>query len=395
MQTAIQDDSWLRETADIILYSTGGEVTPARRFAERHLELLAPAEAELVAGRLDVLGVCNLPAAPAGFDRPLLRTARYADGVREVVAKRGGTRSAYLPAGQIKIKACRPEAATFPHWDLDDDFALQVGEIPFGVMTPEGVMREILAHCFEHHHGLPSAGRPLAIFDYRPEGAAGDASLGLSLVSHVPGDERVESFIDCGGLTLHDVIRLARRGLLAGDEVALRGLARQAFVEAKADLLIRCNFGGGFRGLLNSNIGNDVIRDGRLHSICDFDTFHLHPLPAAGDGEAIRRFTIRAYVELIKSSLPFIAWLELGEAPREAVHRALAGHYRTHSTLCQAYTRRFLERAADLGWEPRELSRSIDAAFATPIAFELLQELIPNSHTAPEVKPTSHYVPHN
>jgi hypothetical protein len=388
MQSAIDDDSWLRDTTDLVLYSTGGEVISPRAFAERHLALLAPAETALVAGRLDLLD-----AGTAGFDRPLLRTARYADGAREVAARRGGTRSAYLPAGQIKLKACRPEAATFPHWELDDDFSLHVGEIPFGVMTPEGVMREILAHCFEHHHGMPSAGRPLAVFDYRPEGAA--AGLGLSLASHVPGDERVESFIDCGGRTLHDVVRLARRGLLAGGEVALRGLSRQAFVEAKADLLIRCNFGGGFRGLLNSNIGNDVIRDGRLHSICDFDTFRLHPLPAAGDGEAIRRFTLRAYVELIKSSLPFIAWLELGEAPREAVQSALAGHYRTHSTLYHAYTRRFLERAADLGWEPRELSRAIDAAFATPIAFELLQELIPNSHTAPGVKTTSHYVPHN
>ena len=395
MQTPLDDDRKLRETEDIVLYSTAGSVTPARAFAERHLGLLDPEEAALVAGGLD-----RLADGPAGFERPLLRTPRYADGALEVPAKRGGTRSAYLPEGQIKIKACRPEATTFPHWELDDDFALEVGQIPFGVMTPEGVMREILAYCFEQRQGLPSAGRPLVVFDYAADGNGdGDGgSLGLSLVSHVPGDERVERFIDCGGRTLHDLVRQRRRGLLpAGREVELRGISRQDFVERKAGLLARFNFGGGFRGLLNSNIGNDVIRDGRLHSICDFDTFHRQALPAADDREGVRRFTLRAYVELIKSSLPFVDWLDFADADagREEVHRALAAYYREHGSLFHAYSRRFLRRAADLGWDAPLVAGAIDEALATPIAFELLQELIPNSFTAPGVKATSHYVPHN
>lgn len=387
MQIPIEDDHWLREPEELLLYSAEGRVRSPREFAREHLTLLAPAEATLVAEGLEAL-----VAEPAEFDRPLLRTARYADGERQVPARRGGARSAYLLArSEIKIKGCRPEAATFPHWDLDDRFELHVGTIPFGVMTAEGVMRELLAHCFEHHHGLPRAGRPLAVFEYV---SVEDGPLGFALVSQVPGDARLERFIDCDGLTLHDLIRRKRRGLPVGGEVKLRDLDRRALVERKAALLAAYNFGGGFRGLLNSNIGNDVIRDGRLHSICDFDTFRRVSVPAAADRRGIWLFTIHTFIELLKSSLPFVDYLDFDGVARERIHAELADHYRGNGSLFQAYELRFRRCAKDRGWPPDLVSEAINEALATPIAFELLQELIPNSHTARQVKLTSHYTPH-
>ena len=386
MQSPIDDAQWLRESADITLYSTAGRVIPPQEFAHRHRHLLAPSEDALLGAELE-----HLSNDPPEINRPLLRTPRLADGALTLAARRGGARSAYLPDRDFKIKACRPEETTFPHWELDENFELQVGEIPFGVMTRTGILRELLASCFEHHHGLPSTGRHLAVFEYGPE----DGSMGAALLSHVPGDQRVELFIDTGDLTLHDVIRLARRGLLPGEEVELAGLSRQEFVRTKADRLLAYNFGGGFRGLLNSNIGNDVIRDGHLHSLCDFDTFRLLEVPQAGDDEAIRHFTLRAHVELIKSSLPFVTFLDLEGASRDEVHHALRTHYREHSTFFHEYTQGFRHRAEDLGWDPQIVAKAVDDAHSTPIAFELLQELVPNTWTASRVQVDSHYVPHN
>jgi hypothetical protein len=387
VQNSIAEDRRLRDAEDIVLYSTGGRVIAPRAFAASHLDLLDPLESALVAAELAAFSEDG-----AGFDRPLLRTELHADGELRVPARRGANRSAYLPERQIKIKACRPEDRMFPHWELDDGFALKVEEIPFGVLSAEGVMRELLASCFERRHGLPSTGRPLAIFEYAP---AGNGVLGYALVSHVPGDERVERFLDCDGLTLHGLILRKRSGRLESGEAKLRGLCRQAFVEAKADLLTAYNFGGGFRGLLNSNIGNDVIRGGALHSICDFDTFRCLPVPAASDREGIRRFTMSAFIELIKSSLPFIDYLDVDGRPREEIHGILARYYRDHSTLFHAYAQRFRIRASGLGWHPGLVDASVIEAHATRISFELLQELIPNSHTARGVQPTTLYIPHN
>ncbi len=395
MQTPIDDDRWLRATPDLVLYSAAGRVIPPRDFAAHHLGRLDPLEAMLVAAELEALGAETASASSLGLDRPLLRTERYADGARQVPARRGGARSAYLLAGEVKIKACRPEETTFLQWELDEGFGLRVGQIPFGVLTAEGVMRELLACCFERRHGLPSAGRPLAVFEYSPAAPEGNGVLGYALASHVPGDERAERFLDCDGRTLHDVIRLHRRGRLAGGEVKLQGLSREDFVAAKADLLATYNFGGGFRGVLNSNIGNDVIRDGRLHALCDFDTFRCLPVPAASDREGIRRFTLRAHIELLKSSLPFVDYLDVNGAPEAELHRALEARYRERSTMFHVYSLRFRKQAAGLGWDLELVAASVDEAFALPVSFEVLQELIPNSYNACKIQLTTHYVPHN
>lgn len=376
----------LLEAEDLLLHPAAGRVWPSRDFARRHLDLLAPAEAEVVDACAAALG-----DEDGGFERPLVRTARLAAGGPAVPAKRGGARSAYLPERQVKVKACRPEPASFPQWELDDGFALSVREIPFGVLTAEGAMREILAWCFERRQEMPSAGRPLAVFEYGEHGEAGYA-----LASLVPGDERVERFIDDGGATVHDLVRLARRGRLAPRQIGLAGLDEEAYVEAKADLLARLNFGGGFRGVLNSNVGNDVVRDGRLAALCDYDTFHLLPVPEAGDRDGARRFTMRAAIELLKSSLPIVDWVDQpDDGPGGPLHRALAERYRAASRVFAAYRRRFDEGAAARGWDRAMVAAAFDEALLLPIAFELLQELVPNPTTARAIKVDSHYVPHN
>lgn len=377
----------LRESREILLYSTGGRVVPARSFAAAHLHLLSPAEQRVVREHL-----ASLADEPPALGGPWVRTPRLADGRDQLPARRAGARSAYLPEAGIKLKACRPEEATFPEWELDEELRLQVNQIPFGVLTPGGAMREILAHCVLRHLGLPRAGRPLAVFEYT---ANGDRP-GCALVTAVPVDERLEARLDCGGLTLHDLVRRARCGRAPCREVRLSGLSRRRYVEAKVGLLLALNLAGGFRGVLNSNIGNDVIHRGELAALCDFDTFRLRPVPRAGEAQELRRFTLRCFIELLKSSLPLVGYVDLPPAAREEeLGPLLAAHYRAGSSLFRRYRRRFLEEAAARGWEPAAVRRHVEEALATPVARELLQELVPNAYTARRLKAESYYVPHD
>ncbi len=390
MQTRIAslDEIELLEAPDVTLYSTAGRVLSAREFARHHLGTLAPHERSLVADHLDAL-----PAPrPLPLARPVVRTAALADGGEELPARRSGARSALMPERGLKLKGCRPEPAEFPEWTLDDDFRLQVRRIPFGVLTAEGVARELLAHSFLVAHGLPRATTPVAVLEYGEGGA-----VGFALVSELASDERLESLLDCGGITLHRLLRLARAGDrlgLLGREVALSGIELGDYVARKAEMLVELNFHGGFRGVLNSNIGNDMIADGELVALCDFDDFFIRPRPQPGDERNLRRFVLQAFLELLKSSLPIVDYLPLDGASASEAHRALAACYRAESSLYRAYRDRFLERAGSLGWNLERVAGMIDEAFALEVAFELLQELVPNSLTLSRFTLKSVYVPH-
>lgn len=378
----------LREEREIQLYSTAGRVVPARSFAAARLDLLDTAEADLVRQ-----GLAELPDRPPALGGPWVRTPRLADGRRQLAARRAGARSAYLPAAGLKLKACRPEAAGFPEWGLGEDFELEVREIPFGVLTTAGAMRELLAYCFLCLHRLPAAGRPLAVFEYAGNGSD---TAGHALLTATPVDERLEARLDCRGLTLHDVVRRARAGDTRPREVRLAGMSRRRYVEDKVELLLGLHLHGGFRGLLNSNIGNDVVHRDRLLALCDFDTFRLRPLPAAGDASELRRFTCHCVIEVVKSSLPLIDFIDLQPTDGEAeLGPLLVARYRAGSRLFRRYRARFLAAAAARGWPLPALRRHFEEALALPVVRTVLQEIVPNAYTARRLDPESHYVPHD
>ena len=391
MQTQIDslDSLELQQSPEITLYSTAGRVVPVRRFARETLGRLSPHEQSIIHRQLDALpGPERLP-----FELPVLRTRSLADGREELPARRSGARSAFVPERHLKLKGCRPEKAEFPEWVLDDDFELQVRKIPFGVLEAEGAAREILSFCFLKAHRLPSAQTPVAVFEYGESGADGYA-----LISEVGSDERLESRLDCGGITIHRLLRLSgsgdRYGLL-GREVALRGIEHASYVRGKARMLADLNFHGGFRGVLNSNIGNDMVADSEVVALCDFDDFSVHQLPRRDNAPAIRRFVIRAILELLKSSLPIVDYLDLEDLDPGQAKRALAASYRARSSLFRAYADHLLERARERGWSARRVKSAIDEAFDLDVAFEILQELIPNSVTLSKFTLESCYVPHN
>ena len=378
----------LKEDEDVMLYSTDGNVISIAEFVQKNIGVLTSLEQRIVREQIDGLA----SSIPEHLTVPLLRTQKYANSDLEIQAKRAGARSAYIQDLGLKVKGCRPENTTFPEWGIDDEFNVRVDEVPFGVLTKEGVMREILAYCFMRKYHLPYSAEPVAVFEYKPQGRP----MNFALVASVGDDTRLESLIDCHGYSVGDIIKLKKEGRLGVEpDVWLGNVDLVDYPVRKAELLAKFNFNGGFRGILNSNIGNDVVRDDELFSICDFDTFRVVPIPQKNDKEGIRNFIIHCYTELIKSSTPFVDYIEFTDETKEQIHGTLADYYRQHSYLCQAYNCKVRYQARIRGWDSAHVETCINDAFKTAVSFELLQELIPNSFTLRNFKAESYYVPHN
>src|SRR3989344_5222902 len=98
-----------------------------------------------------------------------------------------------------------------------------------------------------------------------------------------------------------------KTGLLGnlGMEVEVNGINPNWYAYQKARQLTRMNFNGGFRDLLNSNIGNDILYQDGL-ALCDFDTFHVVDIPRVPNKDFLRKFILQSFVEAVKSSLPII-----------------------------------------------------------------------------------------
>jgi hypothetical protein len=370
----------------VTLRSAPGRVVPAASFVRERYDTFAPAEQALLERALsDQSEPCPLPD-------PLVRTAGGGDGRYELAARRAGRRSALLPGLGLRIKGCRPEPGDFPKWTLDDDFSLRRERIPFGSLDADGAAREILAACFLRANGLPAAAEPIAVFAY-----AGEAGGAHAVVSRFAGDERLESRLDANGLTTHSLLRASASGRCSGlgREIALRGVDACGYVAAKARLLAAMHFAGGFRGLLNSNIGNDVVAGDRLLALCDFDTFEVREIPAAGDEDDIRRFVISAMIEVAKSSLPFVDYLPLPRGDAAGAVRSLADYYRERSTLFRAYRDLLLRGVHERDWPESVVHAALDETFRLDVVFEILQELIPNPLTMGRFTGETPYAPHN
>jgi hypothetical protein len=378
----------LKTAEHVPLFRARGRVHSVRAFALAHLNRLSAHERSFIRPRVDALA----RHPPHNLRAPLTRSERLHDGTPGLIGVRQGARSAFIPGRGFKLKGCRPEPTTFPAWEIDDSCRVNITHIPFGALRLESVMREILGYCFLLAQGMTPTSVPLAVMEYADVGSDGR----FALVSRVLHDTRVESRLSCRGLTVHSLLRLYRAGRgtpALGGEVDLAGMDRARYVEAKSDLLLSLNRGGGFRGILNSNIGNDVVAGATLAGLCDFDTFVAWPVPAAGDSRAIRRFVVQATLELLKTSLPFVDFLELPES-REDAQRALARYYTSNSSVYHAYVGKLLGWASTIGWDRALVEEQIAAALSTAAAWELLKELVPNTLTFGEFTLQSWYVAH-
>lgn len=357
-----------------------GMVTSARAFAAR-TDGLALHEIATIARSADA--ICD--RVPDVVTTPWrLAVDGPADGAPRFAVD--GARSVHLAEHGLQIKACRPvddPSLAFIGEEVDPRTGqLVFSRLPFGVLTAEGVLREILAFAFAVQHKLPVLRRPVAVIDY------GQGRYALVLES--PPLRRLEAALSYPPLSLDDLLAAAVVGDRAEvpgiGEVQVAGVERAAFVEAKAEQLVRWHTAGGFRGILNSNIGNEVLLPEQKIALTDFDSFRELPLPSASP--ELEPFVLYALLEAVRSSLP-IAALALE-------HQRAAAVYQRYSSSFAAYVRVFRSAMSACGWSLEAIDRAVSRATSTE-AFEDItaDQLVTWRHLVQSYAPgASLYVPH-
>jgi hypothetical protein len=356
--------------ATVTVYEGKGDALSIRKFVEMHFDKTNLSDAEK-----GLLRDYELPdEVPEHVERVVTRAEWLKrEGSSPFTMKRAGERSAYSEEKRVKFKGCNPpeDQRTFPtELAFFGKEEVELGRVPFGILTAEQAIREILGHVFFAKHGLRTNIRPLCVYT---EGH------GFCLAEETQGESRLESFLDYQGLKISQLIEQDRlrkdmklEGCL-GTEIRLKGINVNRYAYEKARLLISMNFNGGFRGLLNSNIGNDVIRkdgDGGFElSLCDFDTFAVVQLPERPTEEFLKRFYLQSFVELAKSSLPII---DLAGDSREAVEK-----YCAISSIYGHYREEFFKKAGGLEWSDDMLRKIDEWAVSTPLFRRTVCEIVP------------------
>ena len=218
----------------VILRETSGDVYSIAEFVQQHAHRLESHERKIIDQERR-----RLPMdVPACITRPFRRAnvpTRAPDGA--IRALRAGGRSAYWKREHLHFKGCSPQPGlTFPIERLDfGSTELEHGTVPFGCLSAEGVMREILAHCFLSTLRLPIPHAPICVFEYRQR----QDTLGYCFVSRRESDARTEERLDYIGLSIRELIQIKAIErqfgvrVLKGD-VGYRGLNSRSYAEEKA-----------------------------------------------------------------------------------------------------------------------------------------------------------------
>jgi hypothetical protein len=390
--------------ATIPLYPVKGIISSVREFAENGSALLAPHEREFLLSRIDKLA--GREQIPAELDRCLAmsssiseRAQPYLEGIRS------GERSVLLPEMALQLKGCLPMATetSFPTELLPfDSDQIQRSTIPFGIMTGEAVMREILGNCFMEAHGLNHHIEPLCVWQYPTNDGADE----YCLVSRFRSRDRIEDFIEQPNCSVGDIIRWQEgseappRDMAIGSEIRLQGLNLWPYIEAKSRLICGMHLRGGFRGILNSNFGNDVLLD-ECHgsvplALCDFDTFFMVPVPDAPDAVFLEKFALHCLVEIIMGSLPILFHVKLPSdcTPKDQAE-ALGAVYFAKSSLWRAYRRHLFSEAKALGWDLSVFGKALEKACRAPACADVLStRVLNNQYFATMGRERKVYFPH-
>jgi hypothetical protein len=369
------------------LYACDGKVTPIREFTAANLGLLAYHEADLVEGELGFLA--DPDDIPEVFRKCMSRSREIATvPVPVMTAERSGARSAFVLATSLQLKGCRPmiNGETFPTEILHSgSLRITRSRIPFGVMTTEAVLREVLGYCFMRKHDLPLQATPLAVTTY----CYGNRSLGHSMLLKLKSEDRIESHLEDPQCSVREVINLqtgtgdtsSRPDCIVGSELRLKGVNVWKYVEAKGRILTAMHWRGGFRGILNSNIGNDVLicegNELQKLALADFDTFSILPVLADATRESLDSFVLHCLLEVVIGSLPIVQYVDLpADSPFELRADALGAVYFTKSSLWRTYYRHFLAEATAFGCDVPAVVESIERMRRTEAFADILSSRV-------------------
>jgi len=351
------------------LYPCAGTVFSVKEVVEAFCHVLARNEQKIVEHNW-------VDTVPPFLEKPLFMSFEVKDS-EGIPAERSGARSAYMKEKTMKLKGCRPKPGVeFPTWDLEFGVENAVtGKTGFGILSAENIMREILAFCFFEKYKIGILQNPLCVFEY--------AEGGYCLVLEKPKDERTEGNLNFFGLTIRDVIYIKflekKFGITVLEkDVTFEGIDQDWYAEQKSTILISMNFNGGFRGILNSNLGNDILYKDNLY-ICDFDTFKVVEIPENPSFEFLKYFSLWCFVELFKTSPPVWDYLDLEGIPREKAVKMLQKSFFENSSTGKCYKEQFFVEVEKRGWDKKLMEKALEAAAQTEVYYQILLDSVLNS----------------
>ena len=169
-------------------------------------------------------------------------------------------------------------------------------------------------------------------------------------------------------------------------------------MEAKGRILAVMNWNGGFRGILNSNFGNDVLfsegGDNHKLAITDFDTFSMVTAPTNSSRDLLDPFVLQCLVEVVMGSLPIVQYIDLPpNGSDEEISDALGAVYFKKSSLWRSYFRHFLSEADAKGVSMAAVTEAIGRMRRTEAFSEILECRVLSSRSVkrPESERPFHY----
>ena len=387
------------------LFKCNGRVISIRDFLVDNLDILSTLEKNFLKENLHLLS--GPDKIPENFRICLSRSRDIASDLNPVLtAHRSGARSAFMPEASLQLKGCRPvlNGEEFPTEYLPlGSTEIVRDRIPFGVMTAEAVLREILGFCFMQKRDLPIQAIPLGVTAFRYK----NKSMGFGMLLKLKSENRVETHLEVPHGTVRDLITAQTNILLSmpdfvvGSELRLRGISLWKYIEAKGRIIAVMNWHGGFRGILNSNFGNDVLiserHDKNKLALADFDTFEMLSAPTDSSNNSLDPFVLRCLLEIVMGSLPIMQYANLANQDSEdKASDVLGAIYFRKSSLWRSYYRHFLSEAIAKGFSSTAIGESIDRMRRTKAFTEMLMCRILNDKAIKRIKSERpFYYPHN
>ncbi len=382
----------LRQEKKVNLVPTSGRVISIRDFVKQNVACLTNLEIGIVRKAGGLLS----NSVPKLFPQPVIISSAESLGKEALAATAIGSRSVYLVKDKLKLKGCKPiKDLYFPHEKLDfGDQRMTTKKISFGSLSAENVMRELLAYCFFKSNKMPILHSPACVFEYDLQG-----DKTYCLVSKTPSELRLESKEDFYGFTLRDLIRHRMRvqelkiDILPKEE-RFKKITMGWYTQEKAAVLAKMNAHGGFRGILNSNLGNDLVYKKKFY-ICDFDTFKVIPIPEKPSPRFIDNFILWSMAELLKSSPFILEYVDIEGMPKVVAAKKLWRIYSESSSLWKNYWPNLMKDLKT--WDRKEIARSLKKNLRHGVIHDLILDSMLNSAVLkntyqPEM---SFYVPHN
>lgn len=367
----------LKQESDIFLSETEGNVYDISSFVKNAWSILCNNEQKIINKQLDLFS----KYIPNILKKPLIIKDNFNKENFNIKAKSVWSRSAFLVNKKLKFKGCRiKQDLYFPHEQLNfGDTKMTTTKIMFGAMSAENVMREVLAFCFLKTKKISVFQKPIVVFEYFDK----NKIAGYCLVFESQCEKRIEQKENFLNLTIDELIKISfiqnkKQVKLIKNQVWFDGIEESWYNEKKSNLLVKMNFYWGFRWVLNSNIGNDIVYKNNFY-ICDFDTFKVINIPKNPTKKFVIDFILWCIVEVLKTSPFILDYIDIENVDKKQYTLKIWDIYIKKSTFWKFYYKILLEQGENNGWDKKIIEYAIDKALTTEVVSDLILDNVLNS----------------